>query len=89
MIAVGCAMEVQGQIVATMQRFHCMMSKGALEETEIPEGGRNGGIPQEDERTGASWTRCTPWDKGIILTEHLHAHHEYKDMKLIPFVCFL
>jgi magnesium-transporting ATPase (P-type) len=60
------------QIVATMQRYHCMMSKGALKDSK-------NGVPQEDpdkedlftRRKEAAWQREDDWSKNIDLKTHL------------------
>jgi len=75
------------QIVATMQRFHCMMSMGALDDHgPYPEGGKEC-VPPEGHRKASSWTRCTPWEgnnnsagPGIDFKRHLHERHTITKM---------
>jgi len=56
------------QIVATMQRYHQMMSDGALDDPSPAnvDGVATKGVPPPGvTRKAAGWARSTPWDTGI------------------------
>jgi magnesium-transporting ATPase (P-type) len=66
------------QIVATMQRYHCMMSEGADKEAGTVAAGT--GIPSADGIKSAAWARATPWDTGINTLQHLNQSLGFDDL---------
>jgi len=73
------------QIVATMQRNHQMMSKGADLDPKAGTGDLGVGIPSTAEGIQeAAWTRATPWDTGIDLMQHLNPNLVGKDYLVPP-----